>query len=193
MHIAYEIKPSEIEWEMDWTALRSDGSRMYPDKSDKEMMFESQHALALLLMNEVIRINSQHWKKDWPEDARKATYLGVDCSDIFMWGCSDSEEINVDELKDLYHLFIDENLKGWGPTIWCLSKRREMPQGPIEEVMRDVGIDMDAIKAKYNLRVNFYDGFGSILYDSGRPKHDSPEFKELREQFKRENDWMEAD
>jgi len=154
--ISYVIDPASVEWEMDWTDVDEDGNRRYPDKPDKEMRYEWSGILALLLNNEVIHLNSYHWKTEWPEEARKSTCLGVICSDVFSWGCADSEDISCGELKDLYLMYKDN--PSWGPTIWCMIKRREMPQGPVAKLMREAGVDVDSLHTAHGLRLNFYDG-----------------------------------
>jgi len=154
--IRYMITPGSIEWEMNWAGTDPDWQSKYPGKPEKEMIFEQEAALALLLINEVIHINSHHWKKEWPEDARKSTALGVNCSDIFAWGCADSEEISVDEIESLYRMW-KHNAK-WGAALWCMIKRREMPQSPVADAMRKDGVDLGAFQKEHNLRINFYSG-----------------------------------
>lgn len=190
MTISYTIKPESIEWEMDWSGTNPDGSRKHPGMPEKEMQFEQEGALALLLNNGVVFVNSHHWYKEWPEAARKATSINVNCNDIFAWGCADAEEITMDddELKDLYHMVIAEPV--WGAALWCMKKRREMPQDPVAEHMRKAGVDLDAFQKEHNLRVNFSCGLGVLVKGV---KYDDPKFKEIREEFKKNNGWEEAD
>lgn len=163
------IDPEDIEWEMDWSGLKPDGSRMFPDKPDKELILEPTGVLTILLLNEVIHTNSHHWKKDWPEDAQKAIYFGVNCNDVFAWGCADSEELQYHEIKPLYKLWKKDPY--WGPAIWCMTKRKEMPQRPVGLSIRSARIwDLDALKVEHGLRSNHYDGVSLVI---ARRKYDA--------------------
>lgn len=142
--IRFALTPQDIEWEMDWSGRKEDGSRTWPDKPEKEMVFETEGALAHLLLNEVICLNSHWWEKEWPEAARKRTSLNVNCNDVFAWGCADAESIDFDEIETLYRMWTKD--PSWGPAVWCLIKRNEMPQKPVEDRIRAGGIwDLDAL------------------------------------------------
>ena len=155
------LEPEDVFWFMDWSRRKDDGSRQYPDKPEKELIFEPEAALAILLMNEVISLNTHWWEDDWPEQARKATSLNVNCNDVFAWGCSDAEGISYHELEELYHLWLQFPV--WGAELWCVMKRGQMPQKPVADRMRQVGIDLDERMAQRLLRANHYDGVSSVL------------------------------
>ena len=167
-NIKTKVEADDIEWEMDWSDLDENGNRKYPDKPEKEMVFEEEGALALMLLNRVFHLNDHWWHKDWPEDARKVISFNVNCSDVFAWGCSDSEELPFDEIKNLYDLWRKDPV--WGPAIWCMIKRREMPQEPVERSIRAKGIwDLDELAKTHGLRPNCYDGiFGEIARNKYR-------------------------
>lgn len=184
--IKYMIEPGSIEWDMNWSGNKPDGGRMYPDKPDKEIIFEPQLALALLLNNQVICIDNHWWEKDWPEKARNSTYLGVNCSDVFSWGCSECEEISYREIKDLYLMYKQDSRNG--PILWCMKKRREMPQNPVADSMRKEGIDLDAFQKEHNLRVNLYNGFNGALHKAGI-KYDDANYANFRAQWIKDNGW----
>jgi len=57
------------------------------------------------------------------------------CNDIFAWGCADSEQVTLSDLKDLYHEFKED--KDGGPVRWVCRKRNEKPQKPVEKWMRE--------------------------------------------------------
>lgn len=156
------IEPRRVRWIMDWSGKTPDGQRRYPDKPEKEPQFEQEPALALLLLNEVIFLNSNWWEHCWPEGAKKTTALCVDCSDVFMWGCADAETITLDELEELFGWW--EKDEQWGAAVWCMIKRREMPQRPVEDRIRQRGmIDLDAVQAEHNLRKNHANGISGVL------------------------------
>lgn len=121
------------------------GEEVYP----ADDMFDEEMALAALLANQVIFINTHHWMKDWPEDARNTTALCVNCNDVFAWGCADAERIILPELPDLYDMWLRDRY--WGAAVWCMIKRNQMPQGPVESAIRaDNKWDIDALKLGEN-------------------------------------------
>ena len=123
----------------------TDGDKVYP----AEERFETELALAVLLANKVIFLNTHHWMNDWPEDAQKTTALCVNCSDIFAWDCVDAEDITIDQLQALYDMWVRD--RSWGPAMWCAKKRNQLPQPPVEHEIRKAGIwDLDALKLGHN-------------------------------------------
>ena len=48
--IITKTTPADVYMEMDWTELKKDGTRLYPDKPEKEIIFENIPALVLLLI-----------------------------------------------------------------------------------------------------------------------------------------------
>lgn len=52
--------------------------------------------------------------------------LYVDCSDTFFWGCSDAEEITVEELPSLIECY--SLSPKYGGELWCCRKRGMRPQ-----------------------------------------------------------------
>lgn len=96
---------------------------------------ESEHKLAHLILERVIFINNGWWMKEenkpWPEDH---TTLHVGCNDIFAWGCADSEDITHSEISDLYEMWKKDN--NFGAAAWCIKKRKQMPQEPVEKIFR---------------------------------------------------------
>jgi hypothetical protein len=156
------IDPEDIEWEMDWAGLKADGSRMFPDKPEKEMVFEAEDALAMLLLNEVIHINDHWWEKSWPEEARRRIHFGVNCSDVFAWGCADSESLDYKDIESLYRMWAKDPV--YGHEIWCIIKRKELPQSCVEKSIRNAGIwDLDTLKVEHSLRANHYSGVSMVL------------------------------
>ena len=132
------------------------------DSGETNEWFDDEAALAVLLLDSVIFINSCWFKEGWPDDAKESTYLGVSCNDIFAWGCSDAEDLPYEELRSLYDHYIKDPV--WGSAIWCMKKRKEMPQRPVEAEIRLGGIwDLNTLKTEFNLRPNCYDGISHIL------------------------------
>lgn len=90
------------------------------------------------------------------------TRLFVDCSDIFVWGSSEDEELPFSEIEQLYLLWRKE--PRWGRAVWCMIRRREMPQEPVEQAIRNEAIwDLDALRRAHDLRPNSYNGLNLVL------------------------------
>lgn len=128
---------------MDWRSSKAAGRAK--DKPDIEIIFEEEIALAHLLINEVIFLNS-FWSKSpkhdpesgWSEEESKYTCLYVLCNDVFAWGCADAEDLPYDELRNLYEMWLKD--PSWGPAVWCIKQRNSMPQKPVEDHINAAGI-----------------------------------------------------
>lgn len=138
--IKWTLEPDDIEWEMDWASMKraNPNSEEIQATPDKEAKFEEAPALAHLLMNEVIFLNDHWWEKEWPEQAREITSLNVNCNDVFAWGCADAEELPYKEVENLYRMWRKD--PAWGPAVWCMIQRNQMPQPPVEKLIRKAGI-----------------------------------------------------
>jgi len=137
---------SDVEWTMHW------GER-YPNKPPTEEKFEAGLALAALLAEEVVFLNSFWWEKTWPEEARKKTALCVVCNDVFAWGCADAEDLEYADIQNLWDHWKKD--KTWGPAVWCMKKRGEMPQGPVLASLNPEIWNLEELKEK--LKINYYD------------------------------------
>lgn len=121
-----EIKAEDVEWTMVWGK----------DKPDTQE-FEEEMALALLLANGVVFLNSLWWEKECPERIQNAIAVAVNCNDIFAWACADAEQLPYDQIETLYRMWkADER---WGPAKWCCLKRKEKPQKPVIDAMKKDG------------------------------------------------------
>lgn len=96
---------------------------------------EPENKLAVLLLEDVIFCNNGHWRENWPKDQ---ITLHVNCSDVFAWACADSEDITYSEITELYEMWKKDNT--WGSAAWCIKKRKERPQKPVEDRMTKAGI-----------------------------------------------------
>ena len=132
------ITDENVYWEMVW-------GKSFPDKPDKEMMFEEGQALARLLAEGIIFLNNHYWENGWPEEARNKTSLNVNCNDIFAWACADAETIDYKDIKSLYDCWYANNT--WGQAIWCAIRRNQKPQQPIIEAMKKDGVWTDELEA----------------------------------------------
>lgn len=157
--IKWIIEPDDIEWEMDWgDKVNSRGI------SGKEMIFEKDKALAHLLLNEVVHLNSHWWKfskmgksvdeggwttepredATWTKEESELISVSVGCNDVFAWGCADSEPLPYKDIETLYRMWLKD--PGDGHSVWCAIQRNQMPQKPVERDIRKAGIwDLDKL------------------------------------------------
>lgn len=103
------ITPEDVEWTMTW-------GEKYPDKPPTEQIFEESAALAHLLINEVVFLNSHWWEKECPEHIQKAISVAVNCNDIFAWACADAEALPYEQIETLYRMWKAD--PAWGPAKW---------------------------------------------------------------------------
>lgn len=110
--------------------------------------------LSVLLSASVVFVNAWHWKDEWPDEAKRATALCVNCNDIFVWGCADGEDMFYADIADVYaHWRKDSD---WGSSVWCIKRRKKMPQKPVENMIRKAAIwDLDSM----GLDVNAYEKY----------------------------------
>ncbi len=156
------IKPSHVEYQLKWDEKNPDGSRKYPNQPEVEECFDTKRALAILLAEDIIFLNNHWWEKTWPEECRDLTSLNVNTNDIFDWGCADAESIKYKEIETVYKYWKKDSYLG--TAVWAIIKNRQMPQHPVEQIIREKGIwDLDALQKEYNLRPNYYDGVSKIL------------------------------
>lgn len=100
--------------------------------------------LKILLLNDVLIVNSFWFKKDWDEEQRRMTSLSVNCSDVFAWGSADAEEMSYSEIVEVFDHWLKDNK--WGPAVWCIKKRLTKPQEPVyNEIMKGGMWDLDGI------------------------------------------------
>ncbi len=129
------------EQDIQWAIEKED---IYLAMREGDIVFRPEGALAHLLLNDVIHLNSRHWMKDLPDDVRNATALFVGCNDVFAWACSDAEELPYHEIENLYAMWRKDPM--WGPAVWCIIRRKQMPQKPVERDIRAAGIwDLDSL------------------------------------------------
>lgn len=151
--IMSSITPGDVYWEF-----------------DGEKNFKEELALSILLMNEVVFLNSFWWKyhlisdkRDadnkftfdvdpkarWTESESKAISVSVNCNDVFAWGCADAERLNYEDIQDLYDHWIKDQY--WGAAIWCIKRRKLMPQKPVADSIKRGGIwDLDSMGLEAN-------------------------------------------
>ncbi len=109
-----------------------------------EPEFIYEEALAVLLLDRIVFTNAFHWAKEWPDEAKEMTSIFVNCSDVFVWGSSDADNLPFKELENLYEHYHKD--KSWGPAVWCIKQRNLMPQKPVYEAIQKDGIwDLDTM------------------------------------------------
>src|SRR3990167_9430933 len=124
---------------------------LYEDENGKTCnSFSDEHALAAMLLDEAIFLNSNWWEENWPEEAKKTVALCVSTNDIFTWGCADAESLPYDEIEEVYRYWIKD--RSLGTAVWAIIRNKEMPQRPVESSIRKAGIwDLDALQKEHGL------------------------------------------
>jgi hypothetical protein len=117
----WTIEPTDIEW-------------THEDKTH----FEPEGAVALMLINDVIFLNNHWFEKNWPEPVRRNAALFVNCNDVFAWACADAEPLPYHQIENVYKMWCKDS--EWGPAIWCMVARNQMPQKPLEKIIREAGV-----------------------------------------------------
>jgi len=146
------------EWVMTWTAAEQERH----NKPAEEPRFEEERGLAVLLNTEAVFLNDHWWKDDWPKDARRTVSLNVNCNDVFAWGCADAEEMTYADIEDVYQHWKKDRVNG--TTIWCIKRRKELPQRPVAKSIQAGGVwDLDALTKEFGLRPNHYDGVSGVF------------------------------
>ena len=132
--------PDDVEWEMTWD------SKQFPGKPPIEIIFEPAKALALLLLNEVCFVNSFYYEETWPDRAKEATNVFVNCNDTFAYACADAEDLPYKQIKPLYEMWKKNPV--WGPVAWAVMQRKERPIEPVVRGLVESGYDIEELLAK---------------------------------------------
>ena len=128
-----ELDTNDIRWEMKYHS------------GEIEQCFETELAVAHLLIAEQLFLNNYWWKeKEWPADACAVPSLNLNCSDVFMWGSADAENVKYTDIKSIYEHF--EKDSKWGTAVWCIKHRKQRPQQPVYDAIQEEGIwNLDTI------------------------------------------------
>jgi len=119
---------------------------------------EKEQALAELLLNEVVFLNSFWWMHDkfvydaetkenktvpmenprWTKDESEFIAIAAICNDVFMWGCADAEPVKYNQILPLYKMWKED--KDWGPVKWACIQRNMQPQKPMIRQMKAASV-----------------------------------------------------
>lgn len=129
---------------------------------DGDTGFDKSSALADLSIAKVVAIGDNLSQSDWPAEARNTISLNVDCTGVFSGGASDRETLTHDAIEPLHRMWRRDPT--WGPTIWAMVRRREMPRGPVERRIQEAGLwNLDMLRTEKGLRANQHDGTAAIV------------------------------
>lgn len=103
-------------------------------KTKDDVYLQEEQALAHLLENHIVHLNSHWWKNAWDPEQRRLFSVSVNCGDTFAYACADAEELVHDELEDFFAYYVKDTT--YGPTIWCMLKRKELPISPVLEQVK---------------------------------------------------------
>jgi hypothetical protein len=105
---------------------------------------EIEHKLAHLLLEDVLFCNDGWWYETEGKPWQKG-YIShhVNCNDVFAWGCADAEDITYNEIHELYEFWKKDPI--WGSSVWCIKKRKQRPQLPVENKLIALGYNIDLL------------------------------------------------
>lgn len=145
-----DIKRNVEDSDVKWSYLSEYENGIKRETPVEKIEFEEEGALALMIINEVVFLNSNWWKKDWPEAAQKSISINVNCNDVFAWGSADAETLPYSQIETLYKMWRKD--PSWGAAVWCMIQRNQMPQKPVEKRIREAAIwDLDSLKLGTNI------------------------------------------
>ena len=156
---------------LSWPAIKEempDVEYLYEDEAGKtHSNFSSENALAAMMIDGAVFLNTYWWEKEWPEAAKKTVALCVNTNDVFAWGVADAETIGHGEIEAVYRYWVKDRRDG--TSVWACIRSKQMPQRPVENAIRKAGIwDLDALRAEHGLRANHYDGISAVFADMKR-------------------------
>lgn len=133
------ITLDDVEWEMDWTKSKanSSASDRIMAKPDIEIVFEVEQALAWLIADGKIFLNSHWWEEEWTKEQKQLTSINLNCNDLFAWGCADAEELMYKDIEQVWSHYKQDT--EYGTDVWCIKKRNQMPQKPLYDAIKKAG------------------------------------------------------
>ncbi len=98
-------------------------------KIEEEIYFNKEQAIMVLMNEGVLYINSA-------PDGIATFYLN--CGETFYLDMEDIEQIPLNEIENLYNMWIRDS--GWGPTVWCIQYRKQKPLKLFYDIIQSEGI-----------------------------------------------------
>lgn len=111
---------------------------------DEEIFAEDMAIIYLMSKGVLIPLNALS------SENKKTIGLYVNCSDTFVWACSDCEEIESSERigSNLHSLYMEVRKNAiYGSTIWVCKKRNEQPMIELKRRMIDKGVWTEELEA----------------------------------------------
>lgn len=122
---------------------------------DSGSFFDVEQAIAQLLLEEILFANGRPYAMSKGEPSSGETIvLFVNCSDVFVWGCADGEDLPYEEIEPLYRLVLAHGHAG--KEKWCCMRRNTKPQACVARDMKAAGAWDDKMEA---LPENAYDKY----------------------------------
>lgn len=105
-----------------------------------ENHFDEDEALAEMLQAGVLFSNNGFDT----EGKERTVCLFVNCNDLFAWACADAECVQHHEIESLYRAWKSSS---FGIDKWCCKHRKQKPQKPVEDAIRQEGHWDDEMEA----------------------------------------------
>jgi hypothetical protein len=121
----------------------------YEHNGQTHHWFDEEVALAYMLIHGTCTIHSckyiEHgWGSDPEKEMPETTIILVNFSDLFVACCGDAQELPRNQIETLFDMWYDDN--EWGSAKWCCIQRKQKPQKPIIQKMKDDGVWDDILE-----------------------------------------------
>ena len=115
-------------------------------------------AVAYLLGRDIAFLNQRRYvtnpwdaEEKWEISDGPTVCVFVNVSDVFAWGCTDSEHITFgehdgepSELRNLVNDVLED--EAWGAAKWACKKRNMQPQAAVIKQMKEAGVWDDVME-----------------------------------------------
>lgn len=115
-----------------------DDDKVFLKLDDGSIHCVEEKALEILLRDNILFSNEREFLNPDGTKGGSTVILYVNCNDVFAWACADAEDLPHDEIGNLYKMH--KANKRWGATIWCILRRKQKPQKPMEDLMKKDGV-----------------------------------------------------
>ena len=117
---------------MDLTISDENISGSFESEGKTHVWHDEERMLAFLLADGALFSNDV---KD--SEGERTVVLYVGCNDVFAWGTSDAETLPHNQIPVLFEMWRKDRI--YGPVKWCMLRRNQKPQKPMEHQMRRAG------------------------------------------------------
>lgn len=115
-----------------------DNDDAYIIYDDGDTEFVPEEAVKYLLEQDVVFVNFFPITLFNGHPDSPTAVLFVNTNDVFAWGFADAENIKHEDALESLYIHVRMNPK-WGSTQWACKQRKEKPQKPVMDSMKEQG------------------------------------------------------